>query len=119
MMAQNVDLARAKAAILYKPPAIRPTSDTSLEELNNSASKSVAVKSSTGFDETDAISVIEDILRAQETLSQLKSKSGKQKLQEEWANPLGATLVESLNRLVFLIMTLYNYLFSVDSMDLF
>ena len=89
-MAQNIDLARAKAAILYKPPL-------------NESNDDLKFNGDLEDDDTDAVKIIEDILRAQEKLSRLKSKSGQQKLQEEWSNPLGQDLVDSLNRLVILI----------------
>jgi hypothetical protein len=84
-MALPVEILRAKAAVLYKPPE-------SEESQSQSESKPAVL--------LDQLSVIEDIIDCQEKLNRLKIKTDRQKLQEEWSNPLGSDLVEALIRLV-------------------
>ena len=86
-MAESVDLARANAAILYKPPE----KEGSTVDAGSRVHKD---------DHVDAVELIKDILQAQEALGQLKAKSRQLKLEDEWSNPLGADLVDALSRLV-------------------
>ena len=85
-MALPVEILRAKAAVLYKPP------ESSEESQVQPEPKPIVL--------LDQLSVIEDIIDCQEKLNRLKIKTDRQKLQEEWSNPLGTDLVEALKRLV-------------------
>ena len=86
VMALPVEILRAKAAVLYKPP------ESSEESQVQPEPKPVVL--------LDQLSVIEDIIDCQEKLNRLKIKTDRQKLQEEWSNPLGTDLVEALTHLV-------------------
>ncbi len=98
VMALPVDFVRAKVALLYNPPSFETGEKTENPE------KKFENKSD---NQVDILKVIEDIIVAQEKLNQLTTRSERQKLQDEWSNPLGSDLVQALNRLVkgFLILT--------------
>jgi len=97
-MALPVEILRAKAAVLYKPPE-------SDERQVESEPKPLVL--------LDQLSVIENIIDCQEKLNRLKSKTDRQKLQEEWSNPLGPNLVESLTRLVIICLNKLMFLYVV------
>ena len=93
-MAVPIELARAKAAVLYQPP-----SDIGLLlEPGPLVTPTSSLISSDHF--LDQLSVVEEILCAQDKLNQLKIRSERRKLQSEWSNPLGQDLVRSLTNLV-------------------
>ena len=93
-MALPIELARAKAAVLYQPP-----SDVGLMlEPVPLVTPTSSLASSDHF--LDQLAVVEEILCAQDKLNQLKIRSERRKLQSEWSNPLGQDLVRSLTNLV-------------------
>jgi len=98
VMALPVEILRAKAAVLYKSPE-------SDERQVESEPKPLVL--------LDQLSVIENIIDCQEKLNRLKSKTDRQKLQEEWSNPLGPNLVESLTRLVIICLNKLMFLYVV------
>jgi hypothetical protein len=87
VMAQHVDLARAKAALLYRPPKQQ---DPDVDHADPGSSLA----------NEDVVTLIDDIIRAQEALSLLKARTERQRLLDEWSDPLGKDLVEALNCLV-------------------
>lgn len=95
-MALPVEILRAKAAVLYKPPES--------DERQVQSEPLVLL---------DQLLVIENIIDCQEKLNRLKSKTDRQKLQEEWSNPLGPDLVEKITRLVIICLNKLMCLFVV------